>query len=159
MQEGEIMNYINEISAVTDTELERILEIEAKKPRIFIGKINGEALQHENEVFTKIGKAFKFTDFQLSYNTNYSAFYDWMTDLYYLTPEFDSFILIIENSNGMLKGNLKKQGVLKDYLRDIINFWTDEVETVVVGGATRNFTVFLVNDELHAKKHKFFGLF
>ncbi|WP_165964773.1 barstar family protein [Periweissella cryptocerci] len=152
---------MNIISDATASQIDSILKNELENPATFVGRINGSSLHEENDVFSKIGALFQFTNFQMETNSNYAAFYDWMTDLYCLVNKYDSFVLVIDQFNDVFNGDFKKQATLRECLSDIIKFWTDEVEHVVVNGSKRNFSVILGTDitDSEPKKKKFLGLF
>lgn len=73
-----------------------------------------------------------------------NRYIDWLKDLEWLNKE--GYIFIINNYSQFMKDNPKdKQLVYEIFYEDILPFWDDEVERVVVGGKKKPCNVYLVD--------------
>lgn len=131
---------MNEIKCLSKQEYENL--IFDKKIKIIA--IDGAEIENKNDYFIKISELFSFPQFETEHDLNYSAYIDWMTDLSW----FDncSIILVINNFSQFMKScQQDKDTVMNIFAEDILPFWDEEVERVVIGGKRRDFNVYCIN--------------
>ncbi|MDR0300605.1 MAG: hypothetical protein LBI13_11105 [Streptococcaceae bacterium] len=121
----------------------------------YVGYADGKNVTSDTFYYKEIIEAMGGRYSELEYNKfNINWFYDIMQDLPWFedapaVSHYKNYVLVINNYEEMLKENENKKYIKYyiEYLENIVNWWTNEIITSMVGGpnARRNFTVLLVS--------------
>ena len=134
----------NEILKISKAEFEKI-KANINIDETFLVELNGNEIENTEQLFDFMGSAY---DFQISngvWGRNWPAFNDMMEDLDWLSQKkhilaINSFPLLLSKDKEAKKTFIN---TLQNY---ILPFWEEEVLRVVVGGETKEFTVYIMDD-------------
>ena len=132
----------NQVFRVTLAEMNEIKKELVKDETLFIGEMDGENIQSWKEYIAVVSQLFHFP-----YEKHYAhaGYLDWMEDLDWLNKE--GYVFIIYQYSEFLQHDRENEKLyfLNDFINDILPFWEEEVERVMVGGKAKRFSLYLVD--------------
>lgn len=128
----------NKIHYLTAEEYDKITFDESTRVVV----LDGSELQTWDAYAKNISEKFKFP--YSEYELNYYGYVDWMTDLSWISE--NKYVVVIKHFSDFMKNDLnEKEDILCSFSDEILPFWEEEVERVVVGGKKTQFNVYCVN--------------
>lgn len=133
----------NEIKRITEDDYRALTERTDSEGR-FVVTLDGTTIQSVPELFDAMEKAYGFRVSGGSWGRNWSAFSDMMRDLWWI--DSDRLVLFILHFDRMLAHYpAEKERLTRRFTNSILPFWEKDVLNCVVGGKTKEFTVYLVD--------------
>ena len=109
-----------------------------------IGIIDGEKINTWNDYSSLIANKFEFP-YREEAISDYNQYADWMTDLSWIAQDEQIAIVFFHFSELLKNNSVEKSTLIDIFTEDILPFWEEEVEHVVVGGKKRSFNVYCVD--------------
>lgn len=133
-----IRNKIHKINWDEATELqEKVKNVD----QIHFTSLAGKEIQSWEEYIENIESAYELPT---KCGNNIDAYYDWMTDLSWLSKE--SYVLLILGGKDFLADKPEvKSTVMEGFANVILPWWEGMVEKYVVGGKAASFDIYLVD--------------
>ncbi|XCP84984.1 barstar family protein [Roseburia hominis] len=130
---------MNKIEFVTEGELEYIRKLKNESGDIFEVEIDGAQIANRQDYLSFMSKELKFPIF----SEGFDSYNDWMCDLEWI--EQDCIMLIFKNVDQFLKRDYHaKEIIFSNLCISILPYWKADVIKNCVGGAPRNFVVYIV---------------
>lgn len=110
--------------------------------RVFV--LDGSEIQTSEDMWKRMAELFMFPELPEKWQADYYSYYDFMTDLNWIKE--DKIVLVIDSFSMFFKTDETSRKDEVDILEnEILPFWEQEVERVVVGGKKREFNVYCVD--------------
>lgn len=123
-----------------EAESKRLLEGIHNQKEVWVVEVQGEDIHSEEEFVYTMSQKFRFPKME-TYKMGW--YIDYISDLNWI--EQRRIAIVFHNFDKMLEDNPKlKELIVKDYEEIIIPWWNGEVEKCMVGGKTREFTVYFL---------------
>ena len=132
----------NKIYYITYEEAKKIINTLSQKEDTHIVVLDGNKIKNWKEYITQIKKEFNLPYLE---DNNYDGYADYMTDLDWLGKEAYA-LFIINYDEFMCKDIVKKKLVMDIFLNQVLFWWGKDVEIHCVGGKSKEFNVYLIND-------------
>lgn len=132
----------NKIYYISQEEADKKLCALKQRDEVFTVVIDGSKIKNWDDYIRVITKEFRFPTFEAR---NYDGYIDYMTDLMWIDK--NAFALFILNYEEFMSKDLTlKKAVMNWFLTDILFWWSEDVEVHCMGGKSKEFNVYLVND-------------
>jgi len=133
----------NKIQSIAKEEKEMLLE-ELQNRGVYIVELFGKEIDTKKKYMETISVLLNFPKWDNSYYFSLDAYLDWMTDTY-LTKDFSAIAIFINDYSEFLRAEPDSKRNIMEIFDDILYFWDDEVERVVVGGTKKEYNIYLVD--------------
>ena len=132
----------NRIISISKTQFEYI------KPTLdlnetFLVELNGKEIQNKIQLFDVMEKEYDLHTSDGTWGKNWDALDDLMRDLDWIPQQ--KHILAVHSYSKMFSNDTKSKEIFIEGLKMYLEFWEEEVLHCVVGGKTKEFTVYLIN--------------
>ena len=107
--------------------------------------IDGEKINTWNDYSSLIANKFDFPYREEEPIPDYNQYSDWMTDLSWIAQDKQIAIVFFHFSEFLKNNSVEKSNLVDIFAEDILPFWEEDVEHVVVGGKKRSFNVYCVD--------------
>ena len=132
----------NEIKRITENDYCTLTE-RIDSELCFVVELDGSKIRSVPELFDAAEKGFGFRVSDGSWGKNWAAFRDMMRDLWWI--DSDRIMLFILHPDQLLVNHpAEKERLMRRLKNSILPFWEKDVLNCVVGGKTKEFTVYLV---------------
>lgn len=143
----------NNVFIISETEYSSIKEEIQKQETAYLGEADGTKIKAEikSSFFQEIGHAIEMPESKIGEITNTTWFIDEMEDLWWFNDgdKYDSYYIAIKGGLSHLKSSSEFdwENFYTNKFKDLIKYWTVEAPKVAVGGTTKDFTIFFVEND------------
>lgn len=119
----------------------KLLELN-ERDDMFTVVLDGTKIKDWNDYIRVMTKEFRFPKFEAR---NYDGYADYMTDLMWIDK--DAFSIFILDYDEFMKNDISTKKLVMDiFLTEILFWWSEDVEVHCMGGKSKEFNIYLVNN-------------